>query len=158
MDSRTAPGALCPRPARSQPHLGEGAAGGADPGGGRPAAWPAARRVPVWAASQTGPGRGPSGTARRRAGLGGYGQEITWGWRPAGWPARDGAWTAHPPPPPPPPPPPLLQVVVNGELASWIGFDPAMMTYPGGNVMVALAELVYVPGWQGIPPCAEAWV
>jgi len=104
MDSRTAPGALCPRPARSQPHLGEGAAGGADPGGGRPAAWPAARRVPVGAASQTGPGRGPSGTARRRAGLGGYGQEITWGWRPAGWPARDGAWTAHPPPPPPPPP------------------------------------------------------
>jgi len=69
-----------------------------------------------------------------------------------------GQGNANPPPPPPPPPPPLLQVVVNGELTARMGFDPSMMTYPGGNVMVALAELVYVPGWQGIPPCAEAWV
>src|SRR5690242_4378545 len=90
--------------------LGSISAGGADPGGGRPAAWPAARRVPAWAVTRGAGARPVRDCPAPHAGWG-YGQEMTPGRRPAGWPARSSAWTAHPPPPPPPPP--LLQVVVN---------------------------------------------
>jgi hypothetical protein len=36
-------------------------------------------------------------------------------------------------------------VVVRDALVWWIGFVPAVMTYPGGKLMVADAVLVYVP-------------
>jgi len=37
------------------------------------------------------------------------------------------------------------------DVACWMGFVPAITTYPGGKVIVAVAVLVHVPVWQVAP-------
>jgi hypothetical protein len=70
--------------------------------------------------------------ARLRAepAVGGHPQVIRSGWRPAGWPAREGLWTAQPPPPPAGVQP---KGTPRDALSWWIGFGPLVRTCPPGG-------------------------